>query len=171
MIDADRISSDLMAPRGKCFKAITKEFGTEIIQGGEIDRRKLAGIVFAQPQKLKKLNAIVHPMVRKEIERQLAGLRKGKQTDLVVLDVPLLIEAAWHRDVDAVVVVKTNRPTQINRIRRRTSLSQADIIRRIRQQMPMRDKLKYADFTIDNSGTLSQTRGQVRQVLQNITKN
>jgi dephospho-CoA kinase len=106
------------------------------------------------------LNRIIHPEIIRIIKEQIAKVRKG----VVVLDAPLLIETGFRRYVDKVVVVTSSRDVQIQRVQRRSKLSKAAIIRRLRAQMPLRDKIRIADFVIDNNGTRKDLRKQITQI-------
>lgn len=146
LVDADKIARRLV--NGRLRSKVIKEFGT-------VNRRRLADIVFSDKKMLDKLNAIVHPAVKKEINKRVKSCKK-----VAILDVPLLIEAGIS--VDKIIVVKTKRSIQISRNRKR--FEKADITRRIRSQMPMKEKLKRADYVVDNSGSLKQTEKQVKKI-------
>ena len=171
VLDADEIVHELMAPRGKCFKAVLRQFGPGILQHGRIDRKKLAGLVFADPDKLKKLENIIHPAVKREIQQRLKELAKHTENRIVAVEVPLLLEAGWTHLVDSVIVVTANRSAQLKRIQSRQRMVKEEIFRRIQSQMPLKEKIKMADFVVDNSRDLRKTKNQVKNIWEHLVKN
>lgn len=147
VIDADAISRALTAEGGAAAPAIQARFGT-------LDRKALGAVVFADDAARRDLNAIVHPLVQREMEAQMAA----SAAPVVVLDVPLLFEAGMEHMADEVWVVFVPKAQQIERIIARDGLSRADAIARIDSQMPTGEKLRRADVTIDTSGSFTQTR-------------
>ncbi|HPB68436.1 MAG TPA: dephospho-CoA kinase, partial [Candidatus Omnitrophota bacterium] len=142
VIDSDRIVHALLAARGRCSRAIVREFGPGILTaGGDIDRKKLSGRVFKDPRQRKILESIVHPEVIRDIRKQLAGLKKDKNIRAVVLDIPLLFEAGLQELVDMTVVVQATQKEQLLRTASRTVLTRSDRLKRIRAQMPLREKM------------------------------
>jgi dephospho-CoA kinase len=166
VVDADAIVHALLKGHPGCRKFVGKAFGPGILTARGVDRIKLARIVFFDRKALAKLEKILHPLVWEETARAF----RSAGSDVIVLDAPLLIEAGWHRKVDAVVVVRAKIPQQIERIKRRTGLGKSDVLRRIRRQMTLKDKLKYADFVVDNSGPRSDTDKQVKKIWTEFAK-
>ena len=161
VIDADEIYHRLLKPKQPLYKKIVSVFGPEILKKNkQIDRKTLAEIVFNGKQSLQKLCRISHPIIIAQIKNKLRQI-KGR---IAVIDAPLLIEAGLAKIVDKLLVVKINRKKQIERCAKQRKLSQAFVLKRIRLQMPMREKIKLANYVIDNNGTLSQTRDQVREI-------
>jgi len=168
LIDADKIAHNVIKPGNIAYKRIITDFGKNILnKNKEINRGKLARIVFNNQRLLKRLNNIVHPQVIRIIRKQI----ETSKSKLIVLDVPLLIEAGLEKIVDKIIVVKTNKEKQIERIQSKTSLGRKDIFKRIRFQIPQNVKLRLADFIIDNSGTIKETRKQVMQIRRQLWKN
>jgi len=158
VIDADRISHGLIKPRGEVYKQIIRLFGKGICGGkGIISRRKLGEIVFKNKSSLAKFNKIMHPAIISLMKLQ---IKKAKE-DVVVMDAPLLFESGLEKLTDVVVVVKASLDNQIRRIQKKSALTKADIILRIKSQIPLKEKLCLADFVIDNNGTIENTRKQV----------
>ena len=168
IIDADRLAHQEILSKGQCFKTIVRAFGKNIIVKGEIDRRKLAQIVFSDTKKLAKLENILHPVVIREIKKQIQALRRKKSHQIVVLDVPLLFEAGLDKLVDLTIVVTASRKTQIQRAIKKLHLSKQEALRRIKAQMPLKEKLRWADCVINNDGNLNKTRKKVTLLWQNI---
>ena len=165
VIDADRIARASINPAGGIYRKIVSSFGGGILkENGAVDRKKLAEIVFKDKDALKKLNSIIHPSVIRNIKNQI----KKSNSGIVVLDAPLLFEAGLRRLVDKIVVVKIGREKQIRRLQKKTSLGRIDILKRIRAQMPLRQKIRMADFIIDNNVTKGATRKQVKEIFKKI---
>lgn len=168
VIDADKLAHSLIKPQGKIYKRIVKTFGKSILkQNMTIDRQKLATIVFDNKNLLKRLNKIIHPETIRIIKKNIKSLK----SEVIVLDVPLLIEAGLKKIVDKLIVVKTTQDKQIQRIQNRTSLSTQDILKRIKSQIPLRLKRHLADFVIDNSGTIKETKKQTEKIRRLVWKN
>ena len=167
VIDADLITSALIAPGGKAEKKVAKVFGHAILQASKIDRAALAKIVFQDPRELKKLTDILYPIGLNEVKQQITKFKKAK---LIILDVPLLFESSWNKLADITIAVQSNQNTQIQRILKRTNLSKADIKRRMKCQMSVKEKLQRADIIIDNRNNLAQTRVQVKAIMNRLSK-
>ena len=161
-IDADAITRRLLAPDGKCVKIVAKVFGHAILKANQISRVALAKIVFQDPRELKVLTNILYPIGLKEVQRQIAVHKNAK---LIVLDVPLLFESGWNKLADVSIVIQSNQTIQIKRLQKHRGLSRVDILRRIKCQMPLKEKLQRADIVIDNRGSLIQTRAQVAAIV------
>ncbi len=158
VIDADKISHCLLNSRTGAGGKVIRAFGREILdKHGEISREKLGEVVFNDKKSLVKLNKIMHPAVIRRIKLEI----KNAKEDVVVVDAPLLLETRLDKLVDIVVVVKAGLNNQIARAQKRAALSRAEITARIRAQMPLKEKLRLADFIIDNNGTKKDTRKQV----------
>jgi len=168
IIDADKIVHRLLKADTGIYKKIIKAFGHSIIsKDKDIDRAKLGEVAFKEKRLVKRLNRIIHPAAISIIKKQLSSAVRNP----VVLDAPLLIETGLHRLVNILVVVRINRKEQIKRLIKKTSLSSSDILIRIKYQIPLRDKLRLADFIIDNSGSLAETKKQVELIRRKLWKN
>jgi len=170
VMDADAIAHRLMRRGGTAFKPIVRYFGKKILEAGEIDRKKLAEIVFNDAQQLDKLGRVIHPLVAKEMKDMIANLKRGKAKQTIVLDVPLLIEASFNEWVDYVVVVKANRKMQLDRAVQSMGLTRAEAVKRLHVQMPILEKIRRADIIIDNRGNLTETKKQVRKIWQKLQR-
>jgi dephospho-CoA kinase len=131
-------------------------------------RKDLAKIVFRRRAYLDLLCKVIHPLVIRKIKEEIK--RMDPKKSIIVIDAPLLIEAGLHRIVDKLVVVKTKKETQIKRSIKRTGLKKSEILRRIRLQIPLKKKIKLADFVIDNDGPLSTTREQAIDIWKRFDK-
>ena len=168
VIDADKIARAYLKPGTTVYRRLIAGFGKGIIKDdGAIDRKRLGEIVFADKRALRKLNKITHPWVIREIKRQL----KGQKTGVIVLDTPLFIEAGLRKMADKLLVVRASRENQIKRAVKKTGLSRAQALRRIKSQIPISLKVRMADFVIDNDLTLKNTRNQVRRIRRQLWRN
>lgn len=168
LLDADKIAHQQITPKGECFKAVIKVFGRDILTGGRIDRKKVAQRVFGDIRQLRKLEKIIHPSVRKVIKAKIQKYKAKKRTEVLVIDVPLLFESKLNKIVDCSIVVKATRAVQISRATKQLGMSQIDAERRIKSQMPLRQKIRLADIIIDNTGTLTNTKKQVKQIWEKL---
>lgn len=161
VFDADAAGHVLMQPDQPAWNDIVQAFGSDILmKDKQIDRKNLGSIVFSDPEKLKLLESIMHKRIRQQGYEFIDQQRQSGQR-LIVLDVPLLIEAGWYTQVDEVWLVALERQEQIKRAMQRDNLSEESIIQRIDKQMPLAEKKKYATHIIDNSGSLADTLRQV----------
>jgi dephospho-CoA kinase len=161
VMDADRLSHELMEPGQVAFAETVKEFGPAILgEAGRIDRPKLGALVFADRAKLEKLNAIVHPLVEKEMGRRFAAWEHEGVQDAAFVEAALLVEAGYQKRLDGLVVAWCQPEQQMERLLAR-GVSEDEARRRIASQMPVEEKLRYATEKIDCSGTMEETRRQV----------
>jgi dephospho-CoA kinase len=161
VIDADAIGHRLLKPGTRVYASIVRHFGSTVLKNdGTIDRGALSRIVFSRDSHLAALNRIIHPEISRIIKNEISLVRKG----VVVLDAPLLLEVGFQRFVDRVVVVTASRLNQIKRAQDRMRLSKAAVIRRISSQIPLQDKVRMADFVIDNNGTKKVLSKRVEEI-------
>ncbi len=168
VLNADEIAHELMKPSAVCFKPVVKHFGDDVITSGKIDRKKLARIVFNNKRALATLTSIVHPEILKELKRRIAAFKKKKNVYCVVIDAAVLIEAGWDKLVDVIIVVKANQALQIDRIKMRMRLSSCQVLKRIRAQMPIQEKVRLADLVIDNRKDFKNTKKRVKEIWKNL---
>ncbi|HWY05969.1 MAG TPA: dephospho-CoA kinase [Candidatus Acidoferrales bacterium] len=170
VLDADSISHKLMEPGQTAHDEILQSFGTDLANSsGQIDRHKLAAIVFADPAKLARLNAILHPPVDQIIFRQLEDWQKSGAHAAAFVEAALLIEAGMAAKLDGLVVAWCTPEQQLERLRAR-GMSETEARRRIAAQLPLEEKLKRATFAINCSRTLDETRAQVLALAANLRK-
>lgn len=166
IIDADVMARKTYRIGRIAYKEILRSFGSGILDtDNDIDRKKLASVVFSNRKKLDRLNRIVHPQVIKEIKNEIKRLKKK---EVLIIDAPLLVEANVTGLVDKLIVVKASKANQIKRCRKKFHINKEDILKRIKRQIPLERKIKLADFVIDNSGTKSDTRKQVVEIWRKI---
>ena len=164
VIDADVLARDVVEPGEPAWDDIVAEFGRSVVRkDGTLDRKRLGAIVFADPEKRKRLEAITHPRIRERFVRKLAELMERGFAGIVVFDAPVMIESGNYKNMDRLVVVVTDAATQRARAVARDG-DREDIERRIANQMPLPEKAKLADYVIDNSGDREATIAEVRRV-------
>jgi len=162
VIDTDEIGHEILATDDAVKQEVVKTFGKEVLtRGGDVDRGKLGGIVFQDPEARKTLEQILHPPIGAELWK-----RAREEGDDVVLEVPLLIEHGDHERVDLVVVVYTTRERQIRRLMSRDGISREEAVMRIDTQLPLEEKVSYADYVINNGGSVEETEEQVFRFYQ-----
>jgi dephospho-CoA kinase len=171
LIDADRIAREVVQPRTPAWKAVVKAFGKEILQeDGSIHRKKLATRVFSNPVEKDLLNRILHPRIKREINRRIKGIgQKGPKT-IVVIDAALLVETGYYRDVDKVVVVTATKKQQIERLRRREGIDQEMARGIIDSQISGDERIKVADIIIRNEGSRKKTERKAKEVFEELKK-
>ena len=170
VFDADRVAHQLMRRGTPVWKKIRTEFGPEILdEDGQVNRKRLGQLVFRSRTRLKALTRIVHPAVRRSILVDLRGLRRRRPDGVAVLDIPLLLESGRVYRTDAIVVVTAPAHEAARRLGKRSGWPAREMKRRGSFQMPLREKMKQADFVVRNGGDLAATRRQVSQVWKKIT--
>jgi dephospho-CoA kinase len=170
VLDADSLAHKLMEPEQPAREEILKEFGANLAgDDGRIDRAKLGAIVFADPAKLKKLNAILHPPVEQIMLDQFEEWKRSGVRDAAFVEAALLIEAGFVSNLDGLVVAWCKPEQQLERLRAR-GMNEQDAKRRIAAQLPLEEKLRMATSTIDCSGTMESTRAQVQALAAKLRK-
>jgi len=161
IIDADKIAHSMLKPVTLIYKKIVHTFGKGILNKNKsINRNKLARVIFNNKNLLEKLNKIMHPEIIRVIKKKIKAVSRG----IVVLDAPLLIEKGLEKIADKLIVVTITKKKQIERIQRKTDLKRPAILKRVKAQIPLREKVRLADFVIDNSATLEETEKQVQEI-------
>lgn len=161
VFDADAISRKAVEKGSDGLRQLAEAFGTGyLLPDGNLDRSKMAQLVFEDQTALSKLESIIHTYVRQEAKIFLQQCRR-QGCQAAVLDIPLLIECGWYQDVDMVWLVAVDEETQIRRAMERSGMSRQEVEARIAAQMPLETKLQYADLVIDNSGSAEKTEAIV----------
>jgi dephospho-CoA kinase len=170
VLDADSLAHKLMEPGQPAREEILREFGADLAGAdGRIDRAKLGAIVFADPAKLKKLNAILHPPVEQIMLHQFEEWKRSGVRDAAFVEAALLIEAGFVSNLDGLVVAWCRPEQQLERLRAR-GMNEQDAKRRIAAQLPLEEKLRMATSAIDCSGTMESTRTQVQALAAKLRK-
>jgi len=171
IVDADKLGHSVILPHEPAWEKIVKIFGKDVLQNDlTIDREKLGKIVFANQSLLKKLNDITHPEITKIIKKEIDSLKNKtyNQKKILIIDAALIYEAKIDRLMDKIIVVYIDEDEQIKRLIKRNNLSKDEALQRIKSQMPMKEKVKMADYVIDNSNSLDKTKKQVEKIWKNL---
>lgn len=165
IVDADEIARLVVEPGTVGIQKIEEAFGSEVIQqDGTLNREALGGKIFGHDENRKKLNAILHPAIRKEMLRQKEmHLANGEAT--VIMDIPLLFESKLQSFVEKIIVVTVTPETQKKRLMERNGLTGAEATARIESQLPLVEKEAGADAVLDNNGTIEETENQLNHLL------
>jgi dephospho-CoA kinase len=164
VIDADLVGHEAYLPHTPAWEEVVATFGQEVLQPtGEVDRRKLGGIVFSDPKALTQLNAIMHPKMYEMLQERVDVLR-SQGTEVAVIEAAILIEANWTPLVDEVWVTEANEDVVVERVGKRNNLPPEEILRRIRSQMSPEERTKHATSTITNNKSLEELHLQVEQL-------
>lgn len=170
VFDADAAVRRLQAPGGRAVRAIAASFPEAVENGSRgayVDRTRLRQAVLGRPDQLRSLERIIHPMVRREERAFLARARRAGRP-LVVLDIPLLLETGGDKRVDHVVVVSAPRAVQIQRVRLRRKMSDADIAAVLARQMPDREKRRRADVVIRTGLSRHHAQRALRRLIRGL---
>ena len=167
--ESDYLAHELQAPEMPAWKALVAHYGDKILNPNQtINRRALGAIVFADKKERDFLNNLLHPLV---MEKKRALVRKVEAEGhhkIFVSVAALTIEAGFGDFFDKIIVVHCDKKIQLKRLMERDSIDQKDALEKITSQMPIEEKLKYADYTIDTSGSLRQTLEKTEQVYRNL---
>ena len=166
-IDADLLAHEVVARGAPAADAIRQRFGAQVVgPDGEIDRRRLGAIVFADPDARRDLEAIVHPKVYEAIERWFTTL--APTVPLAVADVPLLFETGHDSNFDVVIVAACEPEEQMRRVMARDGLPEADARARLAAQWPIGEKVRRADYVVWTTGTVEETSARVAEIAKRI---
>lgn len=155
IIDADKIAHEVL---GEKIQILQKFFGEDIIKQGQISREKLAQIVFSDPKKKQKLEQIIHP----EVKKRIAEFFECK--DIAIASIALLFEVGWESDFDCVIMVIAKDNTRMKRLMERNDFTKEQAKIRLKAQSSQGEKIKKADFIIDNNGSKEETFEQVKKI-------
>jgi dephospho-CoA kinase len=171
IIDADQIARELVQPHTPAWNELIRTFGQEILQeDGSIHRKKLADKIFAEPEQRKLLNQILHPRIKEEMDRKTKAIGEKDPVAIVVIDAPLLVELGEHREMDKLIVVTTTPMQQVERLKDRDGTGPDEALRIVSSQMPMEEKLKFADYVIQNEGSLEETKKRAKEIFKDLKK-
>jgi dephospho-CoA kinase len=168
-IDADVLARDAVRPSSPTLQLVVDRFGKGILNAdGTLDRAALAGIIFSDDKARKDLEAIIHPTVYTAIAAWLLRLAQKGAPPIAIADIPLLYETNSAAQFDRVVVSWCTEELQIKRVVQRDGLSDVDVRQRIAAQIPIKDKVRRADYVIDTNGSFENTERQVIDVLRQL---
>jgi len=181
LVQADRIAHSLMQPGEPVYNEVVRHFGREILSpDGSVNRAKLAELAFGSPadgeqrrtSRIEELNRIVHPAVIRSQEEWMQAIGAQDPDAIAIVEAALLIEAGAAKRFDALIVVTCNAEQRAERFARRQKVdlrtARAEVTRRMAAQLPDEEKIKLADYVIDNSGSLARTQENVRSVWQDL---
>ena len=170
VVDADRISRDVVSPGTRVHAGIVRRFGTGILlPDGRIDRKKLGGIVFSDPEKRLELENLTHPAIASEIAEALGRL-EAEGCEIAVVEAALIHEARRKGRFESVIAVRCGPDQQILRMMERDSITREEALERIAAQMDPEEKARASEIVIDNSGDLDATRTQVRALVASLKR-
>jgi dephospho-CoA kinase len=171
VIHADTVGHEVYRPNSVGWCRVTAVFGSDIVGPDQaIDRKKLGALVFANPDALRQLNAIVHPLIFEEMRRRIDGYRAQGVSQPIVVEAAVLIEANWLPLVDEVWLVTASKEVLVDRVTRQRGLSPEEVATRIEAQLSDAERRRYAQVIIENTGSIDELRRQV-QILWERTRN
>ena len=171
VIDADRVGHELLRRFHPVHQQVVARFGQGILRpDGEIDRKLLGSMVFADPQRLRELSALVHPRLIARVDALAAELRAGRPGAVIIVDAAVIYEAGVVDRFAKILVAWCRPEQQIERLMAKTGLSREDALRRVASQIPSQEKRRRADYVIDCSGSLAETRAQAEALYPEIKR-
>ncbi|HPL97204.1 MAG TPA: dephospho-CoA kinase [Smithellaceae bacterium] len=171
VIDFDKLAHEAQKPDSPAWRDIVNCFGQDVLcSDGKIDRIRLGSVVFGNPEKLQKLNSIVHPRVFDQWHLQLKNISAQTPHAIVFADVPLLFECAMQHLFDMTILVVIEPAEQIERLMARNLITRLEAQARLASQMPIHDKIAMADIVIDNRGAVEETQKRVQKVWQQLVE-
>jgi dephospho-CoA kinase len=169
LIHADELGRQVEEPGGEAYADVVREFGREILnEDGSLNRRGLAAVVFHDPERLKALNALIHPHVRERRLKMEEEFARAYPHGIAVTEAAILIETGSYREYDRLVVAVCPAWLQVERAMERDHLTRQEVLDRIERQMPLDQKVKFADYVIDTSGPKEETLARTRAVYESL---
>ena len=166
---ADRVAHEIMESEKPAWKKIVAHFGEKILNEDKtINRSRLGKIVFSDKKEQNVLNELIHPLVKKNKKETIEKLEKEGTNTIFVSEAALTIEAGFIDFFDKVVVVYCKKEVQVERLIERDQISRKDAVKKLMSQMPSEEKLKYADYIIETSGSLQSTVEQIERIYRNL---
>ena len=166
VIDADRLAKQVVEPGSQGLADVIQAFGPDVLSSSKsLDREKMAGLVFSDPEKLKRLEEILHPLVQEEVRNQKKWL-VDQHTPWAVYDVPLLFEKKLQAQFDFILLVTCSAEKQWERIRQRNHWNDQEIQKRLNSQLPLQDKIQLSHHILQNDGTLDDLEKKVATFVQ-----
>ena len=168
ILDADKLGHEAYKPDTEAWREVVAAFGNQILTtSGEIDRKKLGGIVFSNPESLSLLNQIMHPRLYDMIKARIEEYRQ-QEVDVVVLEAAILIEANWISLADEVWVTVAPEAMVLERLEKQRGLAEEQILARIRSQLSAEERTRHADVVINNDGKLEEVKAKVKELWQRL---
>ena len=163
VLDSDKCAHEILK-NNEVINKIAFEFGRNVITDNQVNRKELGKIIFNDKNAEKKLNAIVHPLVIDELNKQIESF----DGDIIFVDVPLLYEANMESMMDKIIVVYVSREVQINRLMKRDQIDYDYAVKKIESQMSLEKKRLLADFVLENDGDFLDTKTKLYEVIRSI---
>ena len=164
ILDADKVGHEAFKPNTEAWHEVVAAFGRQIVTpDGEIDRKKLGGIVFSHPESLSRLNQIMHPRMFDMMQARIEEYRR-QGVDVVVLEAAILIEANWTSLVDEVWVTVAPEAAVLERVKKQRGLEETQTLARIRSQLSSEERVKHANVIISNDGNLDAVKAKVKEL-------
>ncbi len=168
ILDADKIGHKMMLPDGMAWQPVVAAFGRQVVTtNGDIDRKRLGKIVFANPEARSRLNRIMHPLISDLVKARLQEYRQ-EGAGVAVLEAPLLLEAGWKSLVDEVWVTTASETTVLKRLRERAGFTEQESLARVRSQLPSDARIKQADIIIDTDCNLDELKARVKKLWEGL---
>lgn len=169
LIQADELGHEVLLADGEAYRPVVAEFGGSILDdAGAIDRRKLASIVFADPAKLAKLSAIIHPAVGRLQRKITKEIAENDPDAIVVVEAAILVETGSYKNFDKLIVAACRPEQQVERAMQRDGHSREEVEARLGRQLPLDEKIRVAHYIVDTSGTRENTVEQTREVYRSL---
>lgn len=164
IINADQVGHQAYTPHSEIWQEVVKAFGEDILQpNGQIDRKKLGGIVFSDPEEIARLNRIMHPRMAKAVAERIKELEEQGVT-VVVVEAAILFEAEWDSLVDEVWSTDSLEEVVVERLHARNGLSEEEVRKRIGAQMSAKERRRRSDVVIDNSGDVDDLESTIQSL-------
>ena len=170
-VDFDILAREVVLPGKKAFKDIVDYFGTQVLaDDGTLDRKRLSKIVFGDGDERKKLESFTHPPIYEAYSARINEISNDHPGGVIQVVIPLLVEANLQHLFDRLLVVYVPREIQLKRLVRRDKITDEEASQIMKSQIPLDEKIKLADFVVDNSSTLDETREQVEEIWKVLNK-
>ena len=171
VVDADVVARRVVEPGAEGLRRIVEAFGGWVLRpDGTLDRAAVSAVIFKDEAKREQINSLLHPLIIAEQDELLQSWELEDPRGIGVVDAALLIESGGHGRFDRLIVVHCHPLVQLERLMRRNNLSREEAAARISAQMPQEEKLRYADFKIDTSGSYEESRRQTEEVYAELRK-
>ena len=171
VVDADVVARRVVEPGAEGLRRIVEAFGEWVLRpDGTLDRAAVSAVIFKDEAKRELINSLLHPLIIAEQDELLRRWEVEDPRGVGVVDAALLIESGGHGRFDKLVVVHCRPEVQLERLMRRNNLSREEAAARIAAQMPQEEKLRYADFRVDTSGSYEESRRQAEEVYAELRK-
>jgi dephospho-CoA kinase len=172
IIDVDIKAKQIIQKDNSLQKELKKAFGNEIFfKDGSLNRKQLAHLAFRDEVKTLELNKIIHPRMVAEVVEEMETARFSQRYPLIIVDAALIFEISIEKMFDAVIVVYAKLEDRLKRVMKRDDLKRAEVLARVRRQIPLEDKKSWADYLIDNNGTPDDLNKQVERIFEELVSN